>query len=364
MTTWLRWFLTLVVDNADSFDLSSPCLFSESRPLLRSLHGPILPVFALLTPESHRPPSVSLFHGFSDFVFWSVKLGWGEGIALYQGLGRPPESLPSTIFTVRWIWAFSFNHIGFCYLYCPLSPVHVWGIVGVRPWRYICITRASRWLILSFSKPSHYMQLSWNTLSLRVTLPAFSSPIRCGKLFFCRFGSHVLTYDSSPGPCPYMRLSSYFSPLVFCSRRLCFQQLNILAVSCPQCWLLLMGSSIQSSDFYFMSFCSAVAVLLFHLWFAASVSGLQFRTWLCRRQPCAMSVRHFFREAVITCSSLFFLSIWRCSLSLRCFEWFRLWFVYLDRSSSIFGIHCGRRGRMSCVAPAVPSKLGWVPRHC
>ena len=25
---------------------------------------------------------------------------------------------------------------------------------------------------------------------------------------------------------------------------------------------------------------------------------------------------------------------------------------------------CGRRGRMGCVAPAVPSKLGWVPRHC
>ena len=25
---------------------------------------------------------------------------------------------------------------------------------------------------------------------------------------------------------------------------------------------------------------------------------------------------------------------------------------------------CGRRGRMGCVAPAVPLKLGWVPRHC
>ena len=27
-------------------------------------------------------------------------------------------------------------------------------------------------------------------------------------------------------------------------------------------------------------------------------------------------------------------------------------------------VSCGRRGRMGCVAPAGPSKLGWVPRHC
>ena len=27
-------------------------------------------------------------------------------------------------------------------------------------------------------------------------------------------------------------------------------------------------------------------------------------------------------------------------------------------------VSCGRRGRMGCVAPAVPSKLGWIPRHC
>ena len=26
--------------------------------------------------------------------------------------------------------------------------------------------------------------------------------------------------------------------------------------------------------------------------------------------------------------------------------------------------NCGRRGRMGCVVLAVPSKLGWVPRHC
>ena len=36
--------------------------------------------------------------------------------------------------------------------------------------------------------------------------------------------------------------------------------------------------------------------------------------------------------------SLFFLSIRFCSLSLQCFERFRLQFIYLDRSSSIFGI--------------------------
>ena len=27
-------------------------------------------------------------------------------------------------------------------------------------------------------------------------------------------------------------------------------------------------------------------------------------------------------------------------------------------------ISCGRRGRVGCVAPAVPSRLGWVPCHC
>ena len=32
--------------------------------------------------------------------------------------------------------------------------------------------------------------------------------------------------------------------------------------------------------------------------------------------------------------------------------------------ASMKRLSCGRRGRMGCVAPAVPSKLGQVPCHC
>ena len=62
------------------------------------------------------------------------------------------------------------------------------------------------------------MRLSWNALSLHVTLPAFSSPVHSGKLFFCHFGSLVLTYGSPHGPCYYVRLSWHFSLLV-CAHR-------------------------------------------------------------------------------------------------------------------------------------------------
>ena len=91
-----------------------------------------------------------------------------------------------------------------------------------------------------------------------------------------------------------------------------------------------------------VSFCGAAADLLFQLWFAASVSGLQFRTLLHHCQPSALSVRlfcFFLGACHHMWLSLLFLYIRFCSLSLQCFKRFHFLFVYLDRSSFIFGIH-------------------------
>ena len=47
--------------------------------------------------------------------------GGGGGVALR--LGHPPVSLLSTVFTVRRVQAFSFDHIEFCSVYCASSSV-------------------------------------------------------------------------------------------------------------------------------------------------------------------------------------------------------------------------------------------------
>ena len=140
-----------------------------------------------------------------------------------------------------------------------------------------------------------------------------------------------------------MRLSRHFSPLIFiCGDFACtgrFRWQFIVRNVGSFVW----GPAFILSVFSFLvSFCGATAdFLFFQLWFSASVSGLQFRTLLRRHQPCTMSVHPlcFFLGACHYMQlSLLFLSVRFRSLSLRCFEWFRLQFVYMDRGSSIFGI--------------------------
>ena len=159
---------------------------------------------------------------------------------------------------------------------------------------------------------------------------------------FCRFGSLVLTYGSLYGPCHYVRLSRRFSLLVFVCR----------AFTCTgrfrwQFVVLSVGSSVWGPAFslpvfsFLVSFCGAMADLLFSalvccflVWSAVSdvVVPLSTMRYACTSFLFFPGACHYLRL------SLLFLSIRFHSLSLRCFERFHLRFVYLDRSSSIFGI--------------------------
>ena len=91
---------------------------------------------------------------------------------------------------------------------------------------------------------------------------------------------------------------------------------------------------------FLVSFCGAAADLLF------STSVRCFHVWSTVSDIVALSstVRYactsflFFSGSLLLHAALLNFSLLSVSLSLRCFEQFRLRFVYLDRSSSIFSI--------------------------
>ena len=270
--------------------------------------------------------------------------GGGGGVALR--LGHPPGSLYSPIFAVSWVWAFSFDHIELAFytvlFHCAILEGCGCPSLALRrrhPWFYVTI-------ILSFSEPCRYLRLSWNALSLRTTLPEFSFAISSGWLLFCHFGGLVLTYGSPSGLCLYMWLSSLFFSARFRSRKLCYERMILLAVGCPQIGSFFWGPAFNLPIFGFLvSFCcpcSAATDLIFIFGSLLPCLAYSFRhrcTVVNRVLAYACPSFLFFPIACHYMQlSLFFLSIHFRSLSIRCFEQFRLRFVYLDSSSSIFGI--------------------------
>ena len=161
-----------------------------------------------------------------------------------------------------------------------------------------------------------------------------------------------------------MRLSRRFLSALFRSRRLWLRRTIPLAVRCPQCRLLHLGSYIQSSvclvflclyvnpaapltaDFFLLLLC-------FQVWSAVSDVGADVTSALC---VYVFSV--FSGTLVVTCGSpLLFLSIRFRSLLLWCFELFRLQFVYLGGGSSICGISFTLAVFVFCFfRPAVPQR--------
>ena len=139
-----------------------------------------------------------------------------------------------------------------------------------------------------------------------------------------------------------MRLSRHFSLLVFVrgdfARIRQFHLRFVVRSVGSSVW----GPAFSLPVFGFLVFLWRRGRLAFSTLLASSVSGMQFRTLLRRCQPCAMRVRPFcfFREPVITCGFPYFFSPFgfvRCRFAVS--NNFVLWFVYLDGSSSIFGIH-------------------------
>ena len=136
----------------------------------------------------------------------------------------------------------------------------------------------------------------------------------------------------------------------------------LLAGRCPLCRFLRLGSCVQSSSFSFSCLSVAPAApqqtYFFQLWFAASMSGLQFQTLLLRHHLCAVCARPFcfFREPVVTCGCPYFFSILFRSLSLRCFERFCLQFLYL-KYSFLYAVFiffclsaCGVTAAFACIS--------------
>ena len=326
--------------------------YPESRPLsappLASQYD-FASLLALSTPpESHRLP----FHlsPMASPASCSGPSSWGGGgvvLCCVRVTLRGPCAL--RFFAVRWVWAFLFYHI--------------------RVWLSILYFL---WLLAA-------VPLRWSGgLPLSVLGTTTASPVISAWLLFCYFRSLVVTCGSPGMPCLCVWLSQHsllpyvlddYSSVIFGALFLHTALLVGLIVTCgsPDISFLSFSfaetllapddsaggslsavsappSGVVHSIFRFLVFlCLSMALTqtyFFQLRFTASVSGVQFRTLLRHRQPCAMRVCPFcfLREPVITCGAPYFFSIRFLSLSLRCFKWFCLRFVYLERSSSIFGI--------------------------
>ena len=113
-------------------------------------------------------------------------------------------------------------------------------------------------ILLSFWEPSSYMRLSQQTSSLHAALPTF--------------------------------LSARFHSL-----RLWLCCTILLAVHCPQCRFLRLGSCVQSSVCLAFLCLSAAPLKAYFFYFgSASKFGLQYRMLLRQCHQCALGVRLFF----------------------------------------------------------------------